>query len=187
MFEPHQLSDNVIMRTLRPSDASALAAAYYVRNREYLSTWEPVRPAEYYTGAWQAADTLTCRQQASIANHGTPHSTWGSLSGHDFAGITVVMAHNPARMNPTTTSTMIQPKVRQELLPLPAVTLPQFKYFSDAAWCLSVERPGDSRRLLFCSHHASRLRWATRERHLLPARWGTFSGPAFGRWNGTGG
>lgn len=66
--------------------------------------------------------------------------TRGSLSGQDFAGITVVMAHNPARMNPTTTSTTIQPKVRQKLLPLPSVTLPQFKYFSDAALCLSVER-----------------------------------------------
>ena len=50
------------------------------------------------------------------------------------------MAHNPARMNPTTTSTTIQPRIRQKLLSLPSVTLPQFKYFSDAALCLGVER-----------------------------------------------
>ncbi|GAA3880082.1 hypothetical protein GCM10022381_22940 [Leifsonia kafniensis] len=43
------------MRILRSSDAPALAAAY-VRNREYLSPWEPVRPEEYYTEAWQASD-----------------------------------------------------------------------------------------------------------------------------------
>jgi len=43
------------MRTLRPSDAPAPAAAY-VRNREHLSPWEPVRPEDYYSEAWQAAD-----------------------------------------------------------------------------------------------------------------------------------
>ena len=43
------------MRLLRPGDAPVLAAAY-LRNREYLSPWEPVRPEAYYTEAWQAAD-----------------------------------------------------------------------------------------------------------------------------------
>ncbi len=43
------------MRVLRLSDSTALAAAY-VRNRAYLSRWEPVRPDEYYTEAWQVAD-----------------------------------------------------------------------------------------------------------------------------------
>ncbi|MDI2036634.1 [Ribosomal protein S5]-alanine N-acetyltransferase [Paenarthrobacter nitroguajacolicus] len=43
------------MRLLRPSDAAALAAAY-VRNRDYLSAWEPMRPEEYFTEEWQAAD-----------------------------------------------------------------------------------------------------------------------------------
>lgn len=70
MFEPRQLSENVSMRTLRLSDASALAAAY-VRNREYLSSWEPVRSEEYYTEEWQAADIAT-RLVGAEAGEGLP-------------------------------------------------------------------------------------------------------------------
>ncbi|WP_284755258.1 GNAT family N-acetyltransferase [Arthrobacter sp. efr-133-R2A-120] len=55
MIEPRQLSESVSMRVLRVSDAAALAAAY-VRNRAYLSPWEPLRPEEYYTETWQSAD-----------------------------------------------------------------------------------------------------------------------------------
>jgi len=55
MFEPCLLGNDVTMRLLRPSDAPALAAAY-VRNRDYLASWEPVRPEEYFTEEWQAAD-----------------------------------------------------------------------------------------------------------------------------------
>ncbi|GAB3568223.1 hypothetical protein GCM10027405_29660 [Arthrobacter alkaliphilus] len=55
MIEPHQLSESVLMRVLRVSDAAALAAAY-VRNRAHLSPWEPVRPQEYFTEDWQSAD-----------------------------------------------------------------------------------------------------------------------------------
>ncbi|GAA4036795.1 hypothetical protein GCM10023063_22140 [Arthrobacter methylotrophus] len=58
------------MRTLRSSDASALAAAY-VRNRAYLSSWEPVRPDEYYTEKWQAAD-IASRLVAADAGAGFP-------------------------------------------------------------------------------------------------------------------
>ena len=58
------------MRILRSSDAPALAAAY-VRNREYLSPWEPVRPEEYYTEAWQASD-LASRLVAEKAGEGYP-------------------------------------------------------------------------------------------------------------------
>lgn len=53
-----------------------------------------------------------------------------TLSGHEFAGRTAVIAHNPATMKPTTTRTMIQPKIRQRLLPLRPVTLPPFKYLA---------------------------------------------------------
>lgn len=70
MFEPRQLSENVSMRTLRSSDASALAAAY-VRNREYLSSWEPVRPEEYYTEGWQVAD-IARRLVAADSGEGFP-------------------------------------------------------------------------------------------------------------------
>ncbi|MGB9034277.1 GNAT family N-acetyltransferase [Arthrobacter sp. UCD-GKA] len=58
------------MRLLRSSDGPALAAAY-VRNREYLSPWEPVRPEEYYTEAWQAAD-IARRLAAEKSGEGYP-------------------------------------------------------------------------------------------------------------------
>jgi ribosomal-protein-alanine N-acetyltransferase len=58
------------MRTLCLSDASALAAAY-VRNREYLSSWEPLRSEEDYTEMWQAAD-VTSRLVAADAGEGFP-------------------------------------------------------------------------------------------------------------------
>lgn len=58
MFILRQLSENVVLRNLRLNDAPALTAAY-VQNREYLSTWEPVRPEEYYTEAWQEADIVS--------------------------------------------------------------------------------------------------------------------------------
>ena len=60
----------------------------------------------------------------------------GTLYGHETVGITVVIAHNPATMKPTATRSMVQPKIRQKLLPLPPVNLPPSKYFSD----LSVTR-----------------------------------------------
>ncbi|MDQ0276601.1 ribosomal-protein-alanine N-acetyltransferase [Arthrobacter silviterrae] len=70
MFEPRQLSENIGMRILRPSDAPALAAAY-VRNCEYLAPWEPVRPEEYYTEVWQAAD-IANRLAAMKSGDGYP-------------------------------------------------------------------------------------------------------------------
>ncbi|MDD0858417.1 AI-2E family transporter [Arthrobacter alpinus] len=51
MFEYCRLSDDVDLRALRLSDASALATAY-VRNRDHLALWNPVHPEEYYTEAW---------------------------------------------------------------------------------------------------------------------------------------
>lgn len=58
------------MRLLRPSDAPALAATY-VRNRVYLSRWNPTRPEEYYTEAGQAADVAS-RLAAREAGQGHP-------------------------------------------------------------------------------------------------------------------
>jgi ribosomal-protein-alanine N-acetyltransferase len=74
------------MRTLRLSDASALADAY-VRNRGYLSSWEPVRPEEYYTEAWQAAD-IASRLVVADAGEGCPLGL--------FAGDTLVGRFNLA-------------------------------------------------------------------------------------------
>jgi [ribosomal protein S5]-alanine N-acetyltransferase len=70
MIAPRQLSGSVSMRVLRVSDAAALAAAY-VRNRAYLSPWEPMRPEEYYTEKWQAAD-IAKRLVAHEAGEGHP-------------------------------------------------------------------------------------------------------------------
>ena len=106
---------------------------------------------------------------------------YGSLSGHDFAGITVVMAHNPARMNPRTTSTTIQPKVRQKLLPLPSVTLPQFKYFSDAALCLGVERVLAILEDYCCTATTRPVRGSRQGTAFTAGSVGTFSGTVHGR------
>nr|WP_246223739.1 GNAT family protein [Pseudarthrobacter psychrotolerans] len=86
MFESRQLSENVNMRLLRVNDAAALAAAY-VRNRTYLSPWEPVRPEEYYTEAWQAAD---------IANRLVAHEAGEGYPLGLFAGDTLVGRFNVA-------------------------------------------------------------------------------------------
>ena len=69
------------MRVLRASDAAALAAAY-VRNRAYLSRWEPVRPEEYYTETWQAAD-IANRLIAHEAGEGYP---LGLFTGDTLVG-----------------------------------------------------------------------------------------------------
>lgn len=74
------------MRVLHLSDAGALAAAY-VRNRSYLSHWEPVRPEEYYTEAWQASD-IANRLAAHEAREGYPLGL--------FAGDTLVGRFNVA-------------------------------------------------------------------------------------------
>lgn len=69
------------MRVLRLSDAAALAAAY-VRNRAYLSRWEPLRPEDYYTEAWQAGD-IASRLVAHEAGEGYP---FGLFAGDTLVG-----------------------------------------------------------------------------------------------------
>lgn len=69
------------MRVLHLSDAPALAAAY-VRNREYLSSWEPIRPEEYYTESWQASD-IANRLVAHEAGEGHP---LGLFDGETLVG-----------------------------------------------------------------------------------------------------
>jgi len=48
------LTGTVRVRVLRRSDAGRLADAY-LRNREHLAPWEPLRPDEFFTGDGQAA------------------------------------------------------------------------------------------------------------------------------------
>ena len=81
MIKPHQLSEGVSMRLLHPDDAAALCAAY-VRNRAYLSRWEPVRAEEYYTESWQAAD-IASRLAAHEAGEGCP---FGLFAGNRLVG-----------------------------------------------------------------------------------------------------
>lgn len=50
----HKLIDGVVMRPAEVADAEALARAY-VRNREHLAPWEPVRSEEFFTARGQAA------------------------------------------------------------------------------------------------------------------------------------
>ncbi|WP_237687554.1 GNAT family N-acetyltransferase [Arthrobacter jiangjiafuii] len=68
MLKPCHLTDEVSMRVLRRGDAPALASAY-IRNRDYLSSWEPVRADEYYSEAWQRAD-INKRFAAAEAGEG---------------------------------------------------------------------------------------------------------------------
>ena len=88
MFEPRKISEDVSMRILRPGDAAALAAAY-VRNRDHLAPWEPVRPEEYYTEHWQGAD-ISGRLAAQEIGTGHPFGLFagGTLVGRfNLAGI----------------------------------------------------------------------------------------------------
>lgn len=55
MFEPREISERVTMRVLRSTDAPELVAAY-VRNREHLAPWEPLRDDAFFTEEWQLND-----------------------------------------------------------------------------------------------------------------------------------
>ena len=46
--------EDVVFQSIRARHAAALAAAY-VRNREHLAEWEPVRPDDFYTEEGQRA------------------------------------------------------------------------------------------------------------------------------------
>lgn len=50
----HPLADGVVLRPAALTDAQGLADAY-VRNRQYLAPWEPVRSEEFFTVHGQAA------------------------------------------------------------------------------------------------------------------------------------
>lgn len=81
MFESCQLTEDVDLRALRLSDASALAAAY-VRNRDYLAPWNPVHPEVYYTAAWQASDM----SRRLVAIEAGDALSFGLFSGETVVG-----------------------------------------------------------------------------------------------------
>ncbi len=64
------LPDGYSLRPLRLEDAPALAAAY-VRNREHLAPWDPVRPEDFFTAEGQAAniaERLALQEQGLFDN-----------------------------------------------------------------------------------------------------------------------
>jgi ribosomal-protein-alanine N-acetyltransferase len=63
----HPLHDGVVLRPVTPADAENLARAY-VRNREHLAHWEPVRGEEFFTAHGQA-DVLERGEQERLAGH----------------------------------------------------------------------------------------------------------------------
>lgn len=50
-----RISDTVTVRLLAQEDSGRVAAAYD-RNRVHLAPWEPTRPEEFFTTAWQEQD-----------------------------------------------------------------------------------------------------------------------------------
>jgi len=71
------LPEGYDLRALREDDAPALAATY-VRNREHLAPWDPVRPEEFYTEAGQLASVRAKlasieegRSDTWLLHHGT--------------------------------------------------------------------------------------------------------------------
>jgi ribosomal-protein-alanine N-acetyltransferase len=53
MVQPIQLPHDLELRLVAADDAAPLSDAY-LRNREHLAPWEPIRNDEFFTEAWQA-------------------------------------------------------------------------------------------------------------------------------------
>ncbi|MGG7463149.1 MULTISPECIES: GNAT family N-acetyltransferase [unclassified Plantibacter] len=57
MFEPREIADDILLRTVQTTDALAIATAL-AQNRAYLAPWEPVRPEAYFTESWWTTELL---------------------------------------------------------------------------------------------------------------------------------
>jgi [ribosomal protein S5]-alanine N-acetyltransferase len=55
MHRPVELEGGIVVRELAMGDGSARAAAY-LRNREHLAPWEPIRTATFFTPEWQESE-----------------------------------------------------------------------------------------------------------------------------------
>lgn len=64
------VADGVVLRMLRPDDAVSLASAF-VRNREHLEHWDPVRPPAFFTAQGQAVE-IDRALQACLAGVALP-------------------------------------------------------------------------------------------------------------------
>lgn len=76
-----ELQENVTMRPFSIDDAEAMAAAY-IRNREHLAPWEPVRPEEFFTAKRQGA-LIAGKLQRLLDGTEVP---WGLFDGDDVVG-----------------------------------------------------------------------------------------------------
>ncbi|WP_045730677.1 GNAT family N-acetyltransferase [Pseudarthrobacter chlorophenolicus] len=63
--KPEELLHGVGIRLLHAYDADALAAAY-VRNRQHLAPWEPLRPEAFYTAPMQRELIRAKREQLGL-------------------------------------------------------------------------------------------------------------------------
>lgn len=73
--------DGVDLRPLALADAKELAVAYS-RNRAHLAPWEPSRPSEFFTEAWQSDDLAT---RIASSDAGTGYSL-GLFDGATVVG-----------------------------------------------------------------------------------------------------
>ena len=76
------LTDTVCVRVLRRSDAGPLADAY-LRNREHLAPWEPLRFEEFFTAEGQAA-SIESKLGLFIAGTDVP---WVLVEGSRIIGV----------------------------------------------------------------------------------------------------
>ena len=76
------LTDTVRVRVLRRSDAGRLAEAY-LRNREHLAPWEPVRTDEFFTADAQAAN-IESKLGLFVAGSDVP---WVLVEGPRVVGV----------------------------------------------------------------------------------------------------
>lgn len=75
------IPDGYEVQELNDDHAAALAAAY-VRNREHLAPWDPVRPPAFFTPAGQAADLVA---RLDVVRRGLGAS-WVLLHGSEVVG-----------------------------------------------------------------------------------------------------
>jgi ribosomal-protein-alanine N-acetyltransferase len=76
------LTGSVRVRVLRRSDAARMADAY-LRNREHLAPWEPVRDEEFFTPEGQAA-SIESKLRMFIAGSDVP---WVMVDGSRVIGV----------------------------------------------------------------------------------------------------
>lgn len=70
MFDTQIINSEVSLRVVSPDDSEILVEAY-LRNREHLAPWEPLRSDEFYTEPFQRAD-IQQRLEANARDESIP-------------------------------------------------------------------------------------------------------------------